>query len=333
MSAFRGDELHLSIVDGDIQQVTRKLSNGDKLTIEGDSKNGYKAVVNEARFSEVRKTVHGVITTSFVSAALKAGVPYSAIDEVVDLLGNRVEFRKDLQPGDSFSITYTQRRCAETGTEQGFQSIISSSLYNSGNLYAAVRHVGADGKARYYDESGNLVGNYFMRYPLQYSRISSAFNEARFHPVLQRIRPHYGVDFAAPIGTPVRAVGDGVVKIAGFRGGSGRMIQIDHGERYTTAYLHLSKISVIPGSRVQRGQVIGAVGMTGLATGPHLHFSLYDRGKYIDPLSAPLPMIAPQGEKIPSQILAAELESIRIAHQSVVLASLLGTHLPRLANG
>jgi len=177
------------------------------------------------------------------------------------------------------------------------------------------------GPFNYYDESGKIPGNFFLRYPLQFSRISSVFTTARFHPLLNKTRPHNGVDFAAPTGTPVRTIGDGIVIKAGYSATTGNMVRIQHCDRYTTEYMHLSKIAsnLQLGSKVSRGEVIGAVGMTGLATGPHLHFGLFDNGKYVDPLQKSLP-IAPAIQTAPPAILAA-LHELRQNHETVAVAA------------
>jgi murein DD-endopeptidase MepM/ murein hydrolase activator NlpD len=191
-------------------------------------------------------------------------------------------------------------------------AIQAASITSDGKMFVAIRHVGKDGKARYYNEKGEPLGSFFLRYPLQFTRISSTFSTARFHPVLKIRRPHNGVDFAAPIGTPVRSVADGVIAVAAYRGGSGKMVQIKHGSRWQTAYLHLSKIAshLRPGVRVSRGEVIGNVGTTGLSTGPHLHFSLYDNGRYVDPMNAKLPKM-PAQEPIPTSYLEATLKMLK----------------------
>jgi murein DD-endopeptidase MepM/ murein hydrolase activator NlpD len=149
-----------------------------------------------------------------------------------------------------------------------------------------------DGKAAgYYDRLGRGIGRGFLRFPVAFTRVTSDFNTARFHPILKRTVPHYGVDFAAPVGTPVEAVADGRVLKAGWFGGNGRFVKIQHDDVYETSYSHLSRISeaVREGGLVKKGQVIGYVGSTGLATGPHLHFALYRDGKYVDPMKANLP--------------------------------------------
>jgi murein DD-endopeptidase MepM/ murein hydrolase activator NlpD len=188
-------------------------------------------------------------------------------------------------------------------------------------MYAVVRDVAADGTVRYFDEKGEMPTKSFLRYPVQFTRISSVFSHARFHPVLQISRPHNGVDFAAPIGTPVRTVGDGVVLFSGWNKSGGNMIKIAHDSRYTTEYMHLSRISpnVKKGARVSRGSVIGALGNTGLSSGPHLHFGLFDKGKYVDPMKAKIIQSAPE-IKAPKAVYALIAE-MKKTHQSIAIAA------------
>jgi murein DD-endopeptidase MepM/ murein hydrolase activator NlpD len=288
------------------------------VTLSGSS-SGYETSIQELSVVEESHTVSGLIQTSLSSAASSLALPFSVVDEFVDLFSNRVEFRKDLQPGDTFSVTFLTRKNGRTGELLKPGAIASASLKTKGKLLVAVRHADEDGVARYFDERGDPLGNYFLRYPVQFSRISSAFSYARFHPVLKRARPHNGVDFAAPIGTPVRSVADGIVDISGYRGAAGNMIRISHGSRWSTAYLHLNSISssVRPGARIERGQVIGTVGTTGLSTGPHLHFSLYDRGNYVDPLKTDLPSMQEGVQPLPREYLLAALEALDLEHQRV----------------
>lgn len=296
---------------GAFQGIRKKLSEGREFVLAVDGDN-FKSEIKSQKILETERTVYGVIETCFADAAQRNSVPYSVVDDLVDVLGSRIEFRRDLQPGDTFSLRYVGRR-TESGEDLAPGRLISASIVNDGKFIAAVASKDSSGKQTFFDESGAIYGNYFLRYPLQFSRISSVFSTARFHPLLGIKRPHNGVDFAAPTGTPVRAVADGRVEQAGYAGDSGIVVRIQHDSKYETAYLHLSKIAndLRVGSRVSRGEVIGAVGATGLATGPHLHFSLYEHGKYIDPLRAKLPSLNPAGAKIPQVVLAAELEKLR----------------------
>ena len=328
-----GDEIELKLSDGQILGLKKQASDGSLIVLESNSEREYTSHVIAPQVTESIRTAEGIISSSFSSAATQANVPYSLVDDFVDLFSGRVSFHSALQPGDTFTIQYTERR-NEKGDLLSPGPIIAASIKTGGHMFAALRHVGSDNKARFYDEEGSPIGNYFLRYPLQFTRISAVFSSARFHPILKVWKPHNGVDFAAPMGTPVRAVGDGVVEFGGWNDEGGNMVVVQHTERWTTAYLHLSKIApgLHQGSHVSRGEVIGAVGMTGLATGPHLHFSLYDNGKYVNPLTTPLPQM-PASESIPKQYLLATLQTLHDAHvqleQSLVAERTTTNHNPR----
>lgn len=317
----QGEKITLTLSDDDdIVRLQRRLRDGRALTIEGNSKDGYRASIGSQSAQENERIASGIISRSFAAAAEEQDIPYSVVNELVDLFGGRIEFARQVQRGDSFSVMYSERR-----TDDGeflASTVQAASLKVSGKSYVAVRHVSRDGSVRYFDESGEPLGNFFLRYPVQFTRISSVFSTARFHPVLKRTRPHNGVDFAAPIGTPVRAVADGIIASSGYFGDAGKMVKIKHGDRYSTAYLHLSRIdkSIRSGVRVKRGQVIGAVGMTGLASGPHLHFSLFDRGKYVNPMAIDLPRMPIQEEAIPVEYLRATLLKLASHRSDVQLA-------------
>ncbi|MDR1657686.1 MAG: M23 family metallopeptidase [Deltaproteobacteria bacterium] len=158
-------------------------------------------------------------------------------------------------------------------------------MTNGDHKYEFYRHVGDDGKEGYFDVQFRSIFKNFFKSPLQYSRISSSFSRARAHPILKIVRPHLGVDYAAPEGTPVSAVADGVVNSAGFRGDYGRLVVVDHEGGYRTMYAHLSRIAkgIAPGVKVSQGDLLGNVGMSGLATGPHLDFRLLHKGQFVDP--------------------------------------------------
>jgi len=254
------------------------------------------------------RVVLGEVQSSFSAAANKAGISYETIDEMVDLFGSRFEFSKDFQPGDRFTIIFRR-----SPTKKKDEILVAAFTVN-GQTHIATRYVGNDGKARYFDENGKVFGGSYLRYPLQFTRITSYVTDSRFHPVLKRNRPHNGVDFAAPVGTPVRSVADGYVMFAGYKGPNGNMVQIRHSDRYTTAYLHLSKIAsgVTRGKFIHKGELIGAVGSTGLSSGPHLHYSMFDNGRYINPLTAKLPYEEklPAGKRIDKKYLEKVLFTI-----------------------
>ncbi len=317
-----GETVDLQLSDsGGVLGFSKELTNGQRLVLDSSKTSGYAASLVSIPTEEQERTVSGNIESSLFNAAVERDVPYEVVDQFVDLFSDKVEFRRDLQPGDTFTIIYDQY-VNPSGEVVRTDTIRSASLYTGGKLMAVVSHQGSDGKIHYYDQGGNLIGNYFLRYPLKFSRISSAFSSARFHPVLGIRRPHNGVDFAAPTGTAVRSVADGIVEYVGFDSSSGKAIKIRHDGRYTTAYLHLSKFAsgLHRGSRITRGEVIGAVGQTGLATGPHLHFSLFDRGKFVNPLMAQLPVIGSDTQSIPKTVLAAELGRLEAERSKLMLA-------------
>jgi murein DD-endopeptidase MepM/ murein hydrolase activator NlpD len=276
--------------DAKLKAIKITLSGDEYLEIARTDGTGFAASVTSIEKALKERIVIGTIQSSFAAAARKAGLGYDMVDDLVDIFSDRISFHRDFRKGDRFSLIFHEHEKVDgSGSTSG--PILAAALEVRGNHYTAIRYVGADGKPRYFNEDGKLIGNTFLRYPLKFSRISSHFSDGRLHPVLKVKRPHNGVDFAAPTGTPVRTVGDGVVTFAGRKGGHGIMIEIKHSDRYKTGYSHLSAISpgIVRGKKVTQGTVIGKVGMTGLATGPHLHFSLYDYGKYVDPLKAKLP--------------------------------------------
>lgn len=322
VSALRAGLIaEISLENGEITRFEIELADARKVLLERDDSDGFRASIQEPQIIETERTISGVIQSSFAAAAGENKIPYQVVDQLVDLFGARIEFRRNVQPGDSFSIMYTERKLADGRVlEPG--AIKGASFQNEGRWMAAVAHTDENGEIVFYDEQGRPLGEFFLRYPLQFSRISSVFSTARFHPILKRVRPHNGVDFAAPIGTPVRSVGAGVVEDAGYRGGGGKMVKIRHNEKYATAYLHLHTISkeVRRGSRVSRGQVIGTVGMTGTATGPHLHYSLYINGKYTDPMKAELPQIPTSNSKIPRDYFDDVILALKTSQDNLQLA-------------
>ena len=180
----------------------------------------------------------------------------------------------------------------------GTGKIYGAQFIRSGNHLTAIPFI-QDGKESFFDINGNSLRKAFLKAPLQFSRISSRFSSARMHPILRIIRPHYGVDYAAPIGTPVHSIGDGRITSIGDEGGSGKMVRIQHNSVYATAYLHLSRFGegISPGVFVKQGDIIGYVGSSGLSTGPHLDFRFYRNGSPVDPLKVDAPPVEPVSEE------------------------------------
>jgi len=315
-----GETITLQIVDRDIVKLKRILTDGVVLNLVGNSLQGYKGEVIQPKISENDRVVSGAIESTLSEAARFANLPFEIVDQFVDLFGTRIDFRKDLQPGDTFALKYTSR-VSDVQGELPPGAIQAVSLSVRGRIYAAIRHQRSDGTFLYIDERGRPLGDYFLKYPLSFSRISSVYSDSRMHPVLKIKRPHYGVDFAAPIGTPVRAVGDGIIQEVGYKGSAGQMVKISHNSTYATAYLHLNSIghNLQMGSRVHRGQIIGTVGRTGLASGAHLHYSLYKNGKYVDPLKESLTLVTPRSERIDPKVLRVMLSELGSFHSEYLL--------------
>ncbi len=251
-----------------------------------------------ARRGEVPSTteVRGLastVTSNITAECLAAGVPSRVVRQMAGIFASKVDF-KHLRKGDAFRVLY-EVKITDSGEEipTGSQ-VLAAEVQTRGKSHTALRTESSDGDKNYVDLEGKPLqrvrSDSTLRYPVEFTRISSRFSRSRLHPKTRRRRPHLGVDFAAPHGTPVRAVADGRVKYAKWYGQMGRTIRIDHGRglRYDSMYGHLTRYSrgVKSGTRVHRGDVIGYVGSTGLATGPHLHFSLVEGKRYVDPLKA-----------------------------------------------
>lgn len=292
-----GADLLVQMNEGELREMRQELDQARTLIVKRNQSGAYQAKLIELPRAYQEVVAAGAIETSFAAAAAKAGMPYDVVDDFADLFGDRVSFHQDFRKGDRFVIIY-QSEMLSDGTALAAGPVLAARLEVGGKNLVALRYVGTDGKARYFNEKGELIGNTFLRYPLKFTRISSYYSDARMHPIFERKMPHLAVDLAAPVGTPVRAVADGTVLIAARRGGAGIMIKLNHSPRYQTGYLHLSRIdaSVRQGARVSRGQIIGFVGMTGNATGPHLHYALWDRGQLVNPLTAALPTVDDLGK-------------------------------------
>lgn len=241
----------------------------------------------------ILKGVSGTIDSSLYASLQSIAAPLSLAAKMNDIMGWDIDFKRDLRQGDTFRILYEEvwkdGELVRTGAIQAIEMV------NKGKSRTAFLF-SEDGRPHYYDTEGRNMQKQLSRAPLNYSRISDGYSHRRFHPVLKRWMPHLGVDYAAPLGTPVRAGGDGVVVNATSKKGNGRYIQIRHtNSEYETFYLHLSKFGkgIRKGTPVHQGQVIGYVGATGYATGPHLDYRVKKRGRFVDPRKLKLPAAAP----------------------------------------
>jgi murein DD-endopeptidase MepM/ murein hydrolase activator NlpD len=237
----------------------------------------------QAQTREIESVVSANIDSSLYEALTLAGESPQLVQELVDVFQWDIDFFA-LQRGDSFSMVVRKRFA---GSEQvGYGPIIAARFTHNGFTYEAFRQETPDGRAGYYTRSGSPLRKQFLRAPLQFTRITSHFSKSRFHPLLHLFRPHHGVDYGAPAGTPVMTTADGVVVESRYKGGEGNFVRIRHTSRVDTYYLHLSRFAkgLHPGKRVLQGDVIGYVGATGLATGPHLDYRVNDNGTWLDPL-------------------------------------------------
>jgi murein DD-endopeptidase MepM/ murein hydrolase activator NlpD len=257
-------------------------------------------------------------TSSLVAAMDAAGETIDLTLALADIFSGDIDFNTDLQPGDSFQLLVEkQYRRADTragaddnGVEAGsdrfagYGSILAAEFDNAGHRFRTVRFAPEGGAPAYFDERGTSMRRFFLKSPLKFNPVvTSAFSRSRLHPVLNEYRAHLGVDYRAPAGSPVVAVANGTVVAAGASGGSGRMVHLRHANGYETMYLHLSSIAVKSGAHVRQGDLIGRVGATGLATGPHLDYRLKKNGAFVNPVSAHRAM--PPAEPIPDTQMAA----------------------------
>jgi murein DD-endopeptidase MepM/ murein hydrolase activator NlpD len=235
--------------------------------------------------------------------------------QLAEIFSGDIDFHHDLRRGDWFTVVYEMRDI--DGQSAGAGRIVAAEFVNKGNVYRAFSWQGPDGSEAYYAEDGKTLRKAFMRSPLSFTRITSGFSLARFHPFLQTWRAHKGVDFAAPTGTPVHAAGDGKVASAGWQNGYGNAVVLQHGATYSTVYAHLSRFAtgIKPGARVAQGDVIGYVGQTGWATGPHLHYEFRVDNEQRNPMTIALPTAQP----LPTAALGDYRERVSVLSAQLVL--------------
>jgi murein DD-endopeptidase MepM/ murein hydrolase activator NlpD len=258
----------------------------------------------------------GVIESSLYVAAKNAGLSENLVMELATIFGWDIDFALEIRAGDHFTVIYQEEYLDGEKLRDG--PILAAEFVNRGHTYQALRYEDASGRIDYYTPKGRSMRKAFLRAPVDFRRISSRFTQERWHPVLGKKRPHRGVDYAAKVGTPVKAAGDGKIIHRGTKGGYGRTVIVQHGQSYTTLYAHLSRYSkkFKRGTRVKQGDVIGYVGRTGVTTGPHLHYEFRVNGVHRNPLKVKLPDAKPiakrylQDFQLKSQPLLTSLETI-----------------------
>jgi murein DD-endopeptidase MepM/ murein hydrolase activator NlpD len=278
--------------DGQLKQMHSKLSDLEAISL-AKTADGF-SFSREVSKPNVRNAyAHGVINSSLSSSAARAGLSHNLTMDMANIFGYDVDFAQDIRKGDEFDVVYEQK--VVNGKPVGTGNILSARFTNRGKTYTAVRYTNKQGNTNYYTAEGNSMRKAFIRTPVDFARISSMFSMGRKHPILNKIRAHKGVDYAAPRGTPIKATGDGKVLLAGRRGGYGNTVIIQHGDTYRTLYGHMQGFAkgIKTGGSVKQGQVIGYIGTTGLSTGPHLHYEFQVNGVHVDPLGQKLPMADP----------------------------------------
>ena len=283
-----GQELRFLFEDGQFEALQYDVDLTDTLYVKklGDI---YSAEILETELETKVKTASGTIKKSLFLAGKNSGLSDKMIMQMIKLYGWDIDFALEVRKGDQFHVIYEERYKGSEKVQEG--PILAAEFINRGKSFKSVRYTHADGHSDYYAENGNSMRKAFLRTPVEFARISSHFNLGRRHPILNKIRAHKGVDYAAPSGTSVKSAGEGVVKLAAVKGAYGKTIIIQHGGTYTTLYGHLSRYArgVKNGEHVRQGQIIGYVGSTGLATGPHLHYEFQVNGVHQNPLSVKLP--------------------------------------------
>ncbi len=287
-----GQSVEFAIQDGTLHALRFVISQTDSLLVE--RKDGeLHASLETKPLIPFTSYAEGTISSSLFLAAQKSGLSEGLTMELASIFGWDIDFVLDIREGDSFQVIYQDLLLDGEKVRDG--NILAARFTNQGKTYTAIRYETSDRGASYFSADGDSMRKAFLRSPIDFARISSHFNLNRKHPVLHTIRAHKGTDYAAGRGTPIKATGDGKVIFAGRKGGYGNVVILQHGNTYRTLYAHMNNFArgVRSGTRVRQGQVIGYVGSTGLATGPHLHYEFYVNGAVRNPVTVKLPVANP----------------------------------------
>lgn len=276
------------LLDGRVRRFEYEIDNDRRLVVS-------RASLDDARFlssiEQIPKQVDVVAVegeinrdaSSLSEALSNAGERIELALGMADVFSGEIDFNSDLQPGDRFRVLV--ERHTREGRLSGYGPILAAEFFNDGRTLKAIRFTPDGGSPAYYDENGRSLKRFFLKSPLKFEpRITSRFSTSRRHPILGYARAHNGVDYYAPAGAPVNSVAPGVVTLAGWTRGGGRTVKVRHSNGYETEYLHLSAIAVRGGQRISQGDLVGRVGMTGLATGVHLHYGMKKAGRYVNPV-------------------------------------------------
>lgn len=306
--SFRAGQPYVVVTDPETGRVARfeyEIDDNRRLVVEGLDEPS--ARLEDIEYTVVLDTAEGAVESSLFQAVADVGETPQLALKLVQLFGSEINFIKDLRAGDSFRVLMEKRY--RDGRYSDYGRILAATFTNRGRTWEAFLFADRNGREQYYNRRGENLHKTLLQAPLAVTRVTSSFSHKRFHPILRRPKPHLGVDYGAPTGTPVKAVGDGVVTARGWAGGYGNQIVIRHNSSLESLYAHLSGYArgLVKGRRVRQGDVIGYVGSTGLSTGPHLDFRLRQDGRFINPAKA----INPRGEPVPAKARKSFENSVR----------------------
>ncbi|KEY90488.1 metalloprotease [Candidatus Photodesmus katoptron] len=305
-----GDILEFGFDENQTLAELRRSVSPIKTFIIYKTDSGFDSKFEEKELNFEYNYVEAKITSNFWNAAINAGLTANQIMEIAEIFGWDIDFSLDIRIGDQFKVLY-QEQVVE-GEIIGRGKIVTAIFTNQGRTFTAILD---DKTNNYYDQNGHAMKKAFLRSPVDFRRVSSNFNPRRLHPITGKIQPHRGTDYAAPIGTPVWAAGDGIVQKSSYNKFNGNYVFIRHNQHYVTKYLHLEKRMVKVGQRVKQGQTIGTVGATGRVTGPHLHYEFLFNGVHKNARTVELPKSNPlTGEEKTNFITNAKIYLIQLNH-------------------
>lgn len=302
--------------DGELERLTY-TKNPFETLVATRQNDGFDVKLFSKKIDHQISNASATIHSSLFEDGVNAGLSEKIILKLADIFAWDIDFALNLRDGDKFTVVY--EKLFVDGKEFDTGDILSVEFVNQGKTYTAVRFSDNQGHTGYYTPEGNSLRKAFLQSPMDFAKISSHFNLHRKHPILNTIRAHKGVDYAASIGTPVKTTGDGKIVFRGEKNGYGNVVEVEHGQKYSTLYAHLSgfKSGQKIGSKVSQGDVVGYVGKTGLATGPHLHYEFRIAGQHVNPVTAKVPRSLPMDKallakfKAQTQPLLAQLQQAK----------------------
>ncbi len=288
----RGHSYRIVLQDGDFGSFEYEIDREEKLVVSRE-KEEFSITRHPIEYDCTVSVISGTIEASLFSAVQKAGESIEIAIRLSEIFAWDIDFIRDIQPKDRFRVLVKKR--FRNGKHAGYEKVLAAFFTNRGKQYKAFYHENKNGQAGYYDENGDSLQKKFLKAPLSFSRISSRYSKSRLHPIFKEYRPHRGVDYAAPKGTPIKAVGAGRISTIGYNKGMGNYINIRHPNGFKTGYNHMSRFAkgIKRNTEVEQGEVIGYVGSTGYSTGPHLDFRMKKHGRPIDPLKYESPPAKP----------------------------------------